>query len=137
MPKLPRLFSCSRSARIATAIGALAFAGAALAHHGWAWTEDEESQMSGTLVTIFLGNPHAHVELRNDKGLWEVDLAPPSQTSRAGFIKGVAAVGDTAIVTGHRSRDPKELVFKAETITVKGKTYDVYPNRPKSLKPGS
>ena len=39
-------------------------------------------------------------------------------------------------MTGHRSKDPSELVFKAETITVKGKTYDVYPNRPKSLKPG-
>lgn len=114
---------------------ALALPGAAVAHHGWAWTEDEESRLSGTIESIHLGNPHAGVKLRNAQGVWEVDLAPPSATERAGFVKGVAAVGDQASVTGHRSRDPKELVFKAETITVKGKTYDVYPNRPKSLKP--
>ncbi len=110
-------------------------AGAAHAHHGWAWTEDQESRLSGTIEAISLGNPHAHVTLRNDQGLWEVDLAPPSATERAGFIAGSAAVGDKASVTGHRSKDPKELVFKAETITVKGKTYDVYPGRPKALKP--
>ena len=86
---------------------------------------------------IYLGNPHAHVRAaQTRKACWEVDLAPPGPTERAGFIKGVADVGDTAIVTGHRSKDAKELMFKAETITVNGKTYDVYPNRPKTLKPG-
>ncbi len=115
---------------------ALCLAGAAFAHHGWAWTEDEETQLSGQLEKIHLGNPHAHVALRNAQGLWEVDLAPPGPTERAGFVEGVAKVGDTALVTGHRSKDPKELMFKAETITVNGKTFDVYPSRPKSLKPG-
>ena len=107
----------------------------AFAHHGWAWTEDQESRLAGTIEQISLGNPHAHLKLRNEKGVWEVDLAPPSATERAGFVANSAAVGDKASVTGHRSKDPSELVFKAETITVKGKTYDVYPNRPKSLKP--
>jgi len=46
-------------------------------------------------------------------------------------------VGDQATVTGHRSRDPNELAFKAETITVNGKTYDVYPSRDKTLQPAS
>ena len=124
------------STRWLAAAAALAFAGAALAHHGWAWTEDNETQMSGKLEKIHLGNPHAHVELRNEQGLWEVDLAPPGPTERAGFVEGVAKVGDMASVTGHRAKDPKELMFKAETITVNGKTYDVYPNRPKTLKPG-
>ncbi len=130
---LPNCYSSMRSLVLGTA---LCFAGAAFAHHGWAWTEDEETQMSGQLEKIHLGNPHAHVELRNAQGLWEVDLAPPGPTERAGFVDGVAKVGDTAIVTGHRSKDPKELMFKAETITVNGKTFDVYPSRPKSLKPG-
>ena len=132
MSSLRKLFM-----RTAGSALALCVATAAMAHHGWAWTEDEETQMSGKLEKIYLGNPHAHVELRNAQGLWEVDLAPPGPTERAGFIKGVADVGDTAIVTGHRSKDAKELMFKAETITVNGKTYDVYPNRPKTLKPGS
>ncbi len=123
-----RVFSTARAA-------ARAFPAAAAAHHGWSWTEDEESRLSGTIVSINHGNPHASLELRNDRGTWEVDLAPPSATTRAGFVEGVARPGDSAVVTGHRSRDPNELFFKAETITVGGKTYDVYPRREKTLKP--
>ncbi|MEO8247852.1 MAG: DUF6152 family protein, partial [Burkholderiales bacterium] len=106
------------------------------AHHAWAWTEAEETQMSGTLEKIHLGNPHAHVALRNAQGLWEVDLAAPGPTERAGFVAGFAKVGDTVIVSGHRSKDPKELMFKAETITVNGTTYDVYPHRSKTYQSG-
>jgi len=117
-------------------LGALVAAGgSALAHHGWEWTEDAESRLSGTIESISLGNPHAQVMMRNDQGRWRVDLAPPSGTARAGFVAGVAAVGDPVSFTGHRSRDPNELAFKAETVTVRGKTYDVYPNRAKTLKP--
>ena len=117
------------------AAAALLIPAAAMAHHGWNWTEEKESRLSGTIVSINYGNPHASLELRNAQGVWEVDLAPPSASTRAGFVKGVAKPGDKATFTGHRSRDAGELVFKAETITVNGKTYDVYPDRPKTLKP--
>jgi hypothetical protein len=106
-----------------------------LAHHGWSWTEDEESRLSGTIESISLGNPHAQISLRTEEGVWRVDLAPPAATARAGFIEGVVRIGDEAVVTGHRSRDSNELAFKAETITVNGKTYDVYPSREKTLQP--
>lgn len=117
------------------AAAALLLPATAMAHHGWNWTEEKESRLSGTIVSIDHGNPHASLKLRNAQGVWEVDLAPPSASARAGFVKGVAKPGDKATFTGHRSRDAGELVFKAETITVNGKTYDVYPDRPKSLKP--
>ena len=113
----------------------VAAAGPTLAHHGWAWTEDAESRLSGTIESISLGNPHAQIIMRNDQGRWRVDLSPPSVTARSGLKEGEAAVGDPVSVTGHRSRDPKELAFKAETVTVRGKTFDVYPDRPKTLKP--
>jgi Family of unknown function (DUF6152) len=113
---------------------ALMVPAAAGAHHGWSWTQDEESRLAGTIVSIDYGNPHTSLKLRNEQGTWEVDLAPPSASSRAGFVEGVARAGDRAIVTGHRSRDASERAFKAETITVNGKTYDVYPNRPQTLK---
>ena len=115
----------------------LGLPGAALAHHGWSWTEDEESRLAGTIEAISLGNPHAQISLRNEEGVWRVDLAPPAATARAGFVEGIAKPGDEAIVTGHRSRDRNELAFKAETITVNGKTYDVYPSREKTLQPSS
>ncbi|HEY9056940.1 MAG TPA: DUF6152 family protein [Aurantimonas sp.] len=110
---------------------------AASAHHGWAWTEEQESRLRGTIVAMSLGNPHAHLEVENEEGVWEVDLAPPAATQRSGFVEGVAAVGDQAAFTGHRSRDPNERVFKAETVTVNGTTYDVYPRREKSLEPSA
>ena len=110
-------------------------AGPALAHHGWAWTEDAESRLGGTIESISLGNPHAQIMVRNERGRWRVDLSPPSLTARSGLVEGVAAKGDAVSFTGHRSRDPKELAFKAETVTVRGKTFDVYPDRPKTLKP--
>ena len=114
---------------------ALAAPAGALAHHGWSWTQDEESSLAGTIEAISLGNPHAQISLRAEDGLWRVDLAPPAATQRAGFVEGVAKVGDEAVVTGHRSRDPEERAFKAETITVNGKTYDVYPSREKTVEP--
>ena len=127
------------SPRVLALVGALAVAlpGAAFGHHGWAWTEDQESRLAGTIESISLGNPHAEITLRNEEGVWRVDLAPPSATARSGFVEGVAKVGDQVSVTGHRSRDQKERAFKAETITVNGKTYDVYPSREKTLQPGS
>ena len=46
-----------------------------------------------------------------------------------------AKAGDSVVLTGHRARDHSVLGFKAETVTVNGKTYDVYPQREKSLRP--
>jgi hypothetical protein len=125
-----------RIVRAAVALGVLAAPVAVMAHHGWAWTQDEESRLEGTIATINYGNPHASLTLRTRQGVWNVDLAPPAAASRAGFVEGVAKAGDRVVLTGHRARDPKVLGFKAETITVGGKTYDVYPGRPKTLKQG-
>lgn len=122
-------------ARALALVAALAIPAAAAAHHGWEWTEEKESRLSGVIVSVNYGNPHASLKLRASKGVWQVDLAPPSAATRAGFVEGVAKPGDKAILTGHRSRDYDKLAFKAETITVNGKTYDVYPGRPKTLKP--
>ena len=106
----------------------------AAAHHGWAGTEDEESRLSGTIESISFGNPHMHLQLRNDQGTWEVDLSPPIVAQGSGFGPGAAKAGDRAVITGPRAR-AGTLAFKGETITVNGKTYDVYPQREKTLRP--
>lgn len=121
--------------RSVLAVAALALPAAALAHHGWGWTENEESRLSGTIESIRFGNPHMHIKLKASKGVWAVDLSPPIVAERSGFGPGAAKAGDTVILTGHRARDHEVLAFKAETVTVNGRTYDVYPQRPKSLKP--
>ena len=121
--------------RIAAFIAALALPSLAAAHHGWGWTEDRESRLSGTIESISFGNPHMHLQLRTSDGLWEVDLSPPITARSSGFGPGAAKVGDKAVLTGHRARDRGIRGFKGETITVGGKTFDVYPQRAKSLKP--
>lgn len=126
----------SVSARhLLAAAAALALPAAALAHHGWGWTEDKESRLSGTIQSISFGNPHMHLQLRASDGLWEVDLSPPIVAQGSGFGPDAAKAGDTATITGHRARDGKLRAFKGETITVRGKTYDVYPQREKTLRP--
>ena len=123
-------------ARPILAAAALALPAAAAAHHGWGWTQDEESRLSGTIESISFGNPHMHVKLRNDAGVWAVDLSPPIVAQGSGFGPGAARAGDRVVITGHRARDAGTLAFKGETITVGGKTYDVYPQREKTLRPG-
>jgi hypothetical protein len=122
--------------RALLAATALALPAAALAHHGWGWTRDEESRLSGTIRSISFGNPHMHLQLRNAQGTWEVDQSPPIVARGSGFGPGAAKAGDRAVITGHRARDPDLLAFKGETITVGGRTYDVYPQREKTLRPG-
>ncbi len=129
--------SISRTAALLAAGLSVTLPVAALAHHGWAWTEEQESRLKGTITEISFGNPHSHLRVENAEGVWEVDLAPPYATERAGFVEGVAAVGDEASFTGHRSKDAGDRRFKAETVTVNGKTYDVYPRRQKSMSPAS
>ena len=122
-------------ARTLILAAALAVPVAAAAHHGWAWTQDEESRLTGTIQSISFGNPHMHLRLENAQGTWEVDLSPPVVAQGSGFGPGVAKSGDRVIITGHRARNPELLAFKGETITVGGRTYDVYPQREKTLRP--
>lgn len=110
---------------------------AAAAHHGWGWTQTEESRLSGTIESISFGNPHMHLKVRNSDGTWAVDLSPPIVAQASGFGPGAAKAGDRVVLTGHRARDGDLRAFKGETITVNGRTYDVYPQREKSLKPAA
>jgi hypothetical protein len=105
------------------------------AHHGWGWTSDTESRLTGEIVSITFTNPHMHLRLRDAGGaLWAVDLSPPVVAAASGFGSQHAAAGDRATITGHRARDMATRAFKGETITVRGRTFDVYPRREKTLR---
>jgi hypothetical protein len=125
-----------KRAAIIVAAATPALPAGAVAHHGWGWTQEEESRLTGTIQSISFGNPHMHLQLRNDAGVWEVDLSPPIVAQGSGFGRDAAKAGDRAVITGHRARDASVRAFKGETITVGGRTYDVYPNREKTLRPG-
>ena len=101
----------------------------ALAHHGWSWTESGFFQLEGVITDIFIGNPHATLDVDVEGTVWRVELAPLGPTTAAGFVEGVAKVGDEVTAIGNRSADPNETRMKAVRIVVNGNTYDVYPDR--------
>lgn len=114
------------------AAGLLALTAATLpadAHHGWSWTEDAFFELTGVVKSVYLGNPHAALEVDAEGELWKVELAPPSATQKAGFTEASAKPGDEVTALGNRSRDASERRMKAVRVTIGGKTYDVYPAR--------
>src|SRR6266404_9776915 len=114
-------------------LGILAFSLSALpasAHHGWAGNSDEEFELTGTVETgVSLAGPHATMKLLADGKVWDITLAPPARTDRAGLKEGIIPVGATVTVHGHRNRDPKRLEVKTERVTWNGRTFNVYPDR--------
>ena len=119
--------SASRLAAAGFVSAALALP--AFAHHGWSWTADGMFQVEGVIKEIYLGNPHATLDVEGEGEIWRIELAPPRQTERAGFNEASAKVGDEVTAIGNRSRDEAERRMKAVRLTVGGKTYDVYPGR--------
>jgi hypothetical protein len=112
-----------------TAAVILAAATAAYAHHGWSWTQDGFFELRGKITAIYIGNPHATLDVDAEGEAWRVEMAPPSRTIAAGFTEEVAKVGDEVTAIGNRSLDEKEKRMKAVRIIVGGKNYDVYPDR--------
>lgn len=102
----------------------------AFAHHGWAWAQQEQSELKGTITEISMAPPHPALRVKDlDGRLWQVDLGNPNQTQRSGFSGDTAKVGDDITVLGNRTKEPNKAHIKAVRITVGGKQYDMYPER--------
>lgn len=100
------------------------------AHHGWAWAEEQQSQIKGTIQAISMDPPHPTLRVRADDGaVWRVELGNPRKTERSGFNADSANVGDAITVLGNRSLQRSEMHMKAVRITINGRNYDLYPER--------
>lgn len=105
----------------------------ALAHHGWGWAVDEQSELKGTIRSISMAPPHPTLQVAATDGvLWQIDLGNPSQTARANFTGDTAKVGDAITVLGNRHQDASKKQMKAVRITIGGKNYNMYPERIKT-----
>jgi len=101
----------------------------ALAHHGWGWTEDGFFELTGIVKEVYVGNPHATLDVDVEGVVWRVELAPPGPTTSAGFTEETAPAGTEIKAIGNRSQDETEPRMKAVRIVVNGKNFDVYPAR--------
>lgn len=102
----------------------------AVAHHGWSWAEDAQSELKGTIRSISMAPPHPSLQVVAADGvLWQIDLGNPNQTERSGFTATSAKPGDAIVILGNRHRDKTKMQMKAVRITIAGKNYDMYPER--------
>ena len=100
------------------------------AHHGWAGNSDEEFELTGTVQSpVSLAGPHATMKLLADGKVWDLTLAPPARTERAGLKEGSIPVGATVTIHGHRNKDANRFEVKTERVVWNGHTYNVYPDR--------
>jgi hypothetical protein len=114
--------------------GALTLALASLsaaAHHGWSGQGSEQFELSGKVQKdVSLAGPHATMQIVDADGqVWDLTLAPPARTSRAGLTEGVIPMGADVTISGHRNSDPNRFEVKTERVTHDGKNYDVYADR--------
>ena len=100
------------------------------AHHGWGGYLDEEFEIAGTVESpVSVAGPHATLKVRVDNQVWDVVLAPPARTERAGLKVGTIPIGAQVKVHGHRHRDPKKFEIKTERVSWNGQLFNVYPDR--------
>jgi hypothetical protein len=102
----------------------------AVAHHGWAWAEDQQSTHSGKIQSVSMSAPHPSLQVTAaDGAVWQIDLGNPSQTERSGFTAESAKAGDAVTVLGNRNRERSRNHMKAVRVTIAGRSYDLYPER--------
>ena len=110
-------------------LAVLVLPAAALGHHGWSWATDEEFSLTGVIRSARLGNPHGELQVEAADGMWTCEVGQPWRNAEAGLTDAMLAPGVELTLEGHRSRNPEELVMKAERLIIAGKLYDLYPDR--------
>lgn len=102
----------------------------ASAHHGWAGYQTTEFALEGVVVRdVISDGAHSAMQIRVGSQVWDLTLAPPAATTRAGLKSGVIPMGATVSINGHRHVDPKRFEVKTERVTWNGRTFNVYPGR--------
>jgi len=108
----------------------LGLAPALSAHHGWAGYQTAEFDLEGTVeADVTSDGAHSSMKIKAAGQVWDVTLAPPAATTRAGLKSGVIPLGASVRIHGHRHVDPKRFEVKTERVTWNGRTFNVYPGR--------
>lgn len=114
-----------RRATLLAMPGVAMAAGTAWAHHGWgSYDASTPVQVTGTVESADLDNPHATMLLATPGKTWECVLAPPGRMTSRGLRPAMLQPGATVEAYGypHRSRD---IEMRAEWIRIAGTTYQL------------
>ena len=104
-------------------------AGAALAHHGWAWTTGNNIELTGVIAEARLGNPHGLLEVDVEGETWTVEVGQPWRNERAGLKDGDLVPGVEIRAVGEPAADIVDKRLKAERLFIGGREYQLYPER--------
>ena len=113
----------------AIVIGVALPGGAALAHHGWAWTTGENIELAGVIKEVKLGNPYGVLKLDVDGVTWAVEVGQPWRNQQAGLKDGDLAEGVAIRAIGEPAADASDKRLKAERLFIGDREYVLYPDR--------
>jgi hypothetical protein len=113
----------------ALAVGLALQAGAALAHHGWAWTTGGNIDLTGVIRNVSLGMPHGVLEVDVEDETWTVEVGQPWRNDRAGLKDGDLAEGVEIRVIGEPAAEEGARRVKAERLWLGDREYVLYPDR--------
>ncbi|MCR9220109.1 MAG: DUF6152 family protein [Alphaproteobacteria bacterium] len=116
-------------AALTLAAALVAAAGAARAHHGWAWTTGGNIELTGVIVEARLGNPHGILIVDVDGERWTVEVGQPWRNERAGLNDGDLAPGVEIRAVGEPAADIADKRLKVERLYLGEREYDLYPRR--------
>lgn len=104
-------------------------AGAALAHHGWAWTSGGNIDLTGVIAETELGMPHGVLKVDVDGEIWTLEVGQPWRNERAGVKDGDLAPGVEIRAIGEPAADRSERLMKVERFWLGDMEYVLYPGR--------
>jgi hypothetical protein len=96
-----------------------------LRHHGWAdYDQQKVLDYTGTIQTSVYENPHASLQVNQDKKVWTVILAPISRLEARGVTADMVKKGRSIRVVGYPHKKIKNEM-RAERIFIDGTKYEL------------